>query len=160
MFTWGALNNFYVVCNSLLISMYICRQKDKTKNAATVATTSKDDPLGRIQSKLSQPVDAVPAKTSGTGDAATTTSAAPVKLLSTVAAVLSTDGVGGAGGSDELISPRSAEVAPALVSMRHAGVAPTASWLTKADPPAATPTIDLCSPSAPVFCMHCKFLSV
>lgn len=48
-----------------------------------------------------------------------TSSDAPAKLLSIVAAVLTGNEGAGLGGSDDLVSTRIAEIAPTLVSMRY-----------------------------------------
>lgn len=50
---------------------------------------------------------------------AVTSSDAPAKLFSYVAAVLTDNEGAGSGGSDDLVSPRTVGVAPALVSMRQ-----------------------------------------
>lgn len=102
-------------------------KKKKDKKVAPVDKTKKKDPLNCIHSKLAPSHNIHTGKTYETVSAATsapapTSSAAPVAFISSIAAVLATDGGVRGDVSEEMISPRSVEAAPALVSMRQ-GVA-------------------------------------
>lgn len=90
------------------------RLKKRSNVSAHTTKHSKKDPLQRMHAKLasSDNVDFVKAS-------AATSSHAAAKLLSSVVAVLTGNEGATSGGSNELISPRSADVAPALVSMRQ-----------------------------------------
>lgn len=97
------------------------RQK---KNVGHMVKTHNKDPLNRIHSKLGSSLNAAPNQPSNTTSVADrptadSSSAAPVAFLSSIADALATTGGVGGASSEELISPRTEEVVPALFSMRH-----------------------------------------